>query len=418
MKKKSGVFYGWFIVAFCSIVILIHYGIGYNILTAFNIPLCESTGITRQQFAVIYTLMSVGNILAALQGSAIIKKIGLLNFIRTGSVIFVLNTLFFSTVRNRFMLWAVGLIYGPTYVSGGFFALSIIIANWFQEKRGIATGIVFMSSGLGSVFLLPLANRWIESFGWQRAMFFFFLLSLVMLPVVFFLLKEKPQDLGLEPYGRGEALSKPPAEEDLWGYERKDLLRLPGAWLFLIFITGNNFTTSTGNTIIPYLRDLGYASTAATRVQSLNMLSLAVGRITSGYLCDKFSVKKMGSVCVALSPMMILGAILARDHSWGLILLVLGYGVAMSVNSVFMTLLTGKLFGRKHFSSVYGLFSSVGSIMGATSPLIYGAIFAARGSYYPVYCLYLGFLCCGICSFFAACAITKKKPEPDAPDGA
>lgn len=411
VQEKKHFFYGWVIVFLCSVVILIHYGIGYNILTAFNIPICESTGITRQEYAVMYTLMSIGQIAASLQAAKIIKRIGLMNFIRAGSILFILTTLFSCFVRTPLMLWLVGLIYGPTFISGGFFALSIIIANWFKEKRGTATGIVFMSSGLGSVFMLPLANTWIESFGWQKAKLMFTLISLVLIPVVFFLLKEKPEDMGLRAYGADSVQTKAPAEEDLWGYERKDLYRLPGAWLFLLFIIGTNFTTSTGNTMMPYLRDLGYSSAFATRVQSLNMLSLAIGRISAGFLSDKFSVRKSGGVCVLLSPLMIIGAMLCRDHSWGIPVLIVGYGIAMAVNSVFVTLLTGKIFGRKYFSSVYGLFSSVGALMGASSPLIYGRIFAQTGSYYPAYTLYLGIVICGVIAFFAASAITKPKKD-------
>ncbi len=408
-REKKPVFHGWFIIACCCVIIMIDYGVGYNILSAFTIPICESTGISRQQYGIMYTMMTVGQIFTAINASKIMKKIGVLNMIRAGAVLFVLVTWYSSHVTKAWQLWLVGLLYGPTFVSGGFFALSIIIANWFKEKRGMATGLVFMSSGLGTVFMLPLANRWIESMGWQAAKFNFALISLVMIPVSFFLLKEKPEDMGLKPYGTGTATEKPPAEEDLWGYDRPELVRIPGAWFFLLFIMSVNIAGSLGSITVPYLRDLGYDPAVAARIQSLNMLSLAVGRTAAGLISDRFSVEKSGAFCVAMSPLVFVGAILARDYSWGIIIMILCYGITMSVNSVFMTLLTGKIFGRKHFASVYGLFSGVGSMMGACSPLIYGRIFTVTGSYYPALKLYFVILICGAICFFTASRITPKK---------
>ncbi|MBR0140584.1 MAG: MFS transporter [Firmicutes bacterium] len=409
VKEKKPFFYGWFIIVCCCVIILIDYGVGYNILTAFTIPICESTGISREQYGIMYTLMTVGQIITSINASKIMKKMGVLNMIRAGAVLFILVTWYSAHVTKAWQLWLIGLLYGPTFVTGGFFALSIIIANWFKEKRGMATGLVFMSSGLGTVFMLPLATRWIESMGWQTAKLYFAAISLVMIPVCFFFLKEKPEDMGLKPYGEGTAAEKPPAEEDLWGYDRPELVRMPGAWVFLMFIMGVNFAGSLGSITVPYLRDLGYEASAAARIQSLNMLSLAIGRTTTGLVSDRFSVEKSGAFCIALSPMVFLGAMLARDYSWGIIIMILGYGITMSVNSVFVTLLTGKIFGRKHFASVYGLFSGAGAMMGACSPLIYGRIFAVTGSYYPALKLYFFILICGALCYFTAARITPKK---------
>lgn len=410
MKNESKFFYGWAIVAMCSVIILICYGIGYNTMTAFNIPICTSTGITRQQFSMMYTLMSTGQIIMSFYATKIINKMGLLNFMKAGTILFLGLTWYSCYISRAWQLYLLGLLYAPTFLTGGFFCLSLIIANWFKEKRGFATGVVFMSSGLGSVVLLPLVNTWIENYGWHKAKFNLFLISLVMLPIVFFLLKERPEDMGLKPLGDDStsAVKKPAAAEDRWGYTRADLIKLPGAWLYALFIIGLNFAASIGSTVIPYLCDIGFDAAVATRVQSMDMLSLAIGRIAAGYLCDKFSVKKAGGYFIILAPLMPIGLILAQTMgSSALVLLVVGYGMAMALNSVLNTLLIGMLFGRKHFSSVYGLFQSLGGIIGAASPIIYGKIYAHTGSYYPAYVAYTAILIVGVIGFFIASKITK-----------
>ncbi|MCF0150327.1 MAG: MFS transporter [Firmicutes bacterium] len=416
MKQQGKIFYGWAIVAMCSVIILITYGIGYNTMTAFNIPMCTSTGITRQQFSFMYTLMSVGQIIVSFYATKILRRLGLLNCIKAGTVLFLGLTLYSCFITRPWQLYLLGLLYAPTFLSGGFFCLSLVIANWFKENRGLATGVVFMSSGLGSVFLLPLVNSWIQCYGWNRAKLYLFFISLVMVPIVFFLLREKPEDMGLKALGAEneealQKLSSAAASEDLWGYDRKDLLRLPGAWAYGLFVIGLNFAVSMGSTVIPYLCDIGFDASVATKVQSMDMLSLAIGRIAAGFLCDKFTVRKAGKFFIALSPFMPIGLLLAARGSYALVFLVIGYGMAMTLNSVLNTLLIGMLFGRKHFSSVYGLYNAIGGVIGAASPVIYGKIYAQTGSYYPAYQAYTVILIAGVIGFFIAAAITRPKQE-------
>lgn len=411
LEKQGRLYYGWIVVAACSMIILIDYGFGYNVLTVFNIPVCDTTGITRRQYSTMYTMAVLGQIFGSFSADRIIKKIGVMNTIRAGCILSIANTFFSAFVKNAPMLWLMGFLYGPTYVACGFFCLSIVIANWFNEKRGLATGIVFMSSGLGSVFLLPLSSRWIENFGWEKARFLFGVISLILLPIALILLKEKPADKGLEPYGGAAASAKSLSADDNWGYERKQVCRMGGAWLFALFVLGLNIYSATGSTIVPYLCDEGYSSAFASRIQSLNMFTTALSRVSAGYFCDRFSVEKTSRVYILTSPLLLAGALLisAGAGIFGVVIMATGYGFMMSIGSVFMTMLVGKLFGRKHFSEVYGLFSGLGCAAGTVSPLIYGKIYADSGSYVPVYILYSVILVIGISAYFAAGKVMAKK---------
>lgn len=58
-----------------------------------------------------------------------------------------------------------GVSTGCTYI-----ASLIIIAEWFDKKRGIATGITMAGSGVGSFVFAPLVGYLIQQFDWRFAM--------------------------------------------------------------------------------------------------------------------------------------------------------------------------------------------------------------------------------------------------------
>ena len=58
-----------------------------------------------------------------------------------------------------------GISTGCTYI-----ASLIIIAEWFDKKRGIATGITMAGSGVGSFVFPPLVGMLISKYDWRFAM--------------------------------------------------------------------------------------------------------------------------------------------------------------------------------------------------------------------------------------------------------
>ncbi|MDA1162056.1 MAG: MFS transporter [Planctomycetota bacterium] len=78
-----------------------------------------------------------------------------------------------------------------------------IVGEWFERRRGIATAMAGLGGGL-SVMTIPLINIWlIEHYSWQTAWqgLAFGVWGLLVLPGIF-LLRDRPEDLGLQPDGQ------------------------------------------------------------------------------------------------------------------------------------------------------------------------------------------------------------------------
>ena len=83
-----------------------------------------------------------------------------------------------------------------------------LVAAWFtSRRRGLAAGIAVAGSSLGLVVTGPLVPRILEQWGpngWRVCWLVFGALSLVVCLLCALLLRNRPEDMGLEPIGGGD----------------------------------------------------------------------------------------------------------------------------------------------------------------------------------------------------------------------
>jgi sugar phosphate permease len=81
--------------------------------------------------------------------------------------------------------------------------MAATVANtWFEKKRGLVTGILGGSASAGQLIFLPLLVWVTATWGWRSAISVMAVLMVaVVLPLVFFLMRSRPRDIGLDPYG-------------------------------------------------------------------------------------------------------------------------------------------------------------------------------------------------------------------------
>lgn len=81
----------------------------------------------------------------------------------------------------------------------------MLINNWFEEKRGLATSIAVSGISGGGALLSPLVNRLIKNVGWRTSYRVYALIILALAVIFgFFLIYLKPEDRGMKPYGHKE----------------------------------------------------------------------------------------------------------------------------------------------------------------------------------------------------------------------
>jgi sugar phosphate permease len=76
------------------------------------------------------------------------------------------------------------------------------LANrWFVTRRGLVVGILGASWATGQLAFLPLLAAVVDACGWRAASLTVTLVCAALLPVAAAVLRDRPEDIGLLPYG-------------------------------------------------------------------------------------------------------------------------------------------------------------------------------------------------------------------------
>ena len=162
-QKPKGLFYGWVIVAAGCLVMAVVMGIVYNCFSQFIKPVCEDLGFTRQAMSMNQTFLSLTQIGVALVWGRVLAGFGkkLDKLMLFWAVVGPIAYYCFSFATQIWVFYIISVIMSIVMNMVTTLPLSYILSNWFEEKRGLATGICFMGSGIGGMILNPLLGRWI-----------------------------------------------------------------------------------------------------------------------------------------------------------------------------------------------------------------------------------------------------------------
>ena len=82
--------------------------------------------------------------------------------------------------------------------------LTKVVSAWFHTRRGLMLGLVGGAGSVGAMILVPATSLFLVLFDWKEDYWFLAVLLLLLLPAGFLLIRNRPQDVGLEPLGSAE----------------------------------------------------------------------------------------------------------------------------------------------------------------------------------------------------------------------
>jgi MFS family permease len=167
-------------------------------------------------------------------------------------------------------------------------ALNLIVAPWFERRRGLAISIAFNGAAVGGALIVPAMVLLIGHIGFQTGVLSLVLLMAVVLtPLVLWLLVRGPEVLRLGPDGgprEGEE-TRPPTDEG--GGSAGDFLRTWHFWsVALPFALGLTAQISLIIHQVSFLKPLIGTSGAALAV-SVTSISVVMGRLIVGLFVDR-----------------------------------------------------------------------------------------------------------------------------------
>ncbi len=288
MKKT---FYGWWVTAAAFVTFGFSVGIPYYNISFFYDYFEKSLGWSKSQITFGFPLAAL---LTLWVGPLIIPRFSPRKLILIGTALTCAALCGFGSMGG--VLWVyygLWVLYTIGYFFSGPIPHQLMVSNWFRKQRGTAMGIVYVGVGLlgslGSLIVKPLT----ENFGWQTALIVLGAMMFLAWPLVLFVLKDRPSDVGQFPDGATE----PAAEVNAKSASFKELLRSYPFWLLLIGSLCSIGSIGAVNFHMKFVfRDEGFVQqevlNSTWRTASVLILWSSIGgRLSIGYLADKFSKK-------------------------------------------------------------------------------------------------------------------------------
>ena len=194
--------YGWVIVGAVFLIMAAAWGIVYNCSSLFIDPISDELGFSRSQINATMTIRAACQMGVSLFAGKIFKRFDIKGVMKVASIVLVVSFFTFSFAVSLWSFYLITFISSISITLIAIIPLSIIISNWFDEKKGTALGIAFMGSGVGGMIFSSLTGIWIEAYGWRVAYQILALsMGVIIIPSIFFIIKLYPREKGLQPVG-------------------------------------------------------------------------------------------------------------------------------------------------------------------------------------------------------------------------
>ncbi len=373
--------YHWLIVALVLVQLTIHGGTNNN-LTLFFLPVSEDFGVSRSTFSLSTSLTSVASMAGTFLSGAILLRFGYRKSVFSLLLLGLCGMCVLSASNNMVTYCAGCVIWGLTAgvcISAG---PPRLINAWFHRHQGAVLGAVTAATGLGGSLICLVLSGIIEKSGWKNAFLTAAVLMGIVALLILILVRDRPEDKGLKPFGEGQRIVKKKEGDDHWiGYTFQEMVKSPEFYLMIASTFLSNFFSGGMLAIMnPHLQDVGLTATQAATMQSTMMLVLAAVKFGCGIFSDKVGAKWVTLFCIACTAIAAVLFIFVSGPSVALIS-VLIFSVSLPLTSVMMPLLSNALFGYQSQASCLSIFMGTAYLSGIISVPTANLIFDKLGSY-------------------------------------
>jgi len=378
----------WLVVAALFITLFFIFGSGYNTAGVFFTPLIRSFGWSRARLSSLQTALALAAGVSAPFIGWILDRVEARLVIAAGAICAACGFTIASMAHSYPVMVAAYLLLGLGIGAATLLPCSMVIANWFGARRGIAMGLTMAGTSIGGMVMTLISDRVIRLMGWRLG---YLILAapvfVVVVPIVLILVRTRPPDQ--KHSGVADAAARLPGMETGAALASRSFWMLSIATLcFAVAVSGTNLHC------VPYLIGIGYAPGRAAFALSVMLALGGLGKLVMGWTADRAGPRAALSAALLGMAAGILFLIGAR-RELPLIGFVAVYGLTFGAPLAVLPLVMAESMGLRRFGSLYGLIGFFHTAGAALGPLIAGRIFDLRGSYLYAFETFVALLAAG-----------------------
>jgi MFS family permease len=373
---------GWLIVASLFIVLLLVFGSGYNTVAVFVPALLRAfPQWSRAQVALLPSVLALSAGVSVLPIGWLLDRVEARIVMAVGAIASGSAFLIASRAHSLFPMMTAYLLVGIGISAATVLPASLVLASWFDARRGLAMGVAISGTTVGGMIMTLVASAVILGPGWRVA---YVTLGLPMIIIVVPLIAMTVQ----RPPGTVQ-LSVAQSAERLEGFETLEALRARSFWMLVVAHLCFGFAAAGAVVhMVAYLEGVGYKASSAALAMSIFFGLAAFGKVAMGYVADRISARRALAADFALRALafvMVFGA--ARLSVLTAFIAVVG--VVAGGPLVLLPLLVAESLGRRRYGALGALTGIAGTIGATVGPVVAGRIFDITGSYSAAFQLFI-----------------------------
>lgn len=368
----------------------------------FLYPVSQEIGVGMGSLSIYFSITSIVMVLWLPFAGKLINKYDIRVVAIAGAVLQALSFAgmgFMNAVYGWYLL-------AIPYAMGATILVSllgpILINRWFAKNAGMMMGIQMAFVGLFGAVFQPVTSNIISGRGWRSGYIYIGGAAfIVVVLTALILLKNRPEDIKLEPFGSGSQPDEKGAAEQVHEAEvineaeriahtldldisEKEALRSTSFYLLLFFmiaITGIGVFTQH---IPTYGSLLGYSTRETGNALAYASIGSAVGSIAIGIISDKIGSLKTCYGIIGIGFVAIAGFLISGSGFLIFSLSTFLHGLVSSSIMVLAPILTIKFYGQRDYEKIFAKVSMGAPIASIILIPAYGFIFDLTESYLVV----------------------------------
>ena len=382
--KKKGIYFGWWIVATCFLLMMTVYSGAYNLAGLFVPYIAADLGVSTTAVTTSITILFFGVMAGSLAAGHLLEKFDMRKI--TSILLAVAALSFFGAARSSTLaaqyVWVV--VRGLSLAGVLTIPISILITNWFGKRmKGKAMSMAMIGSGIGTMALNPITAYIVDAFGWRRGYDVYAAMCLVMILPVALTFVRRPGDKGLERIGDDPAQDM--AQQRSEGLPFPRALRTFLFWgLLLVFILISTISQNWMISGYSYLPNVGFAAVLVGTMFTVNSLGITLGKVFFGFFNDKFGSKKSWILSLSIYAAAYLVVISLESNPSELVGFIGSAIMGFTTGSIvlLMPLSASELFGTRAFGRIYSYLDAGTTFGSSLLPLLNTLIFDVTGSFF------------------------------------
>jgi sugar phosphate permease len=285
--------------------------------------------------------------------------------------------------------WHVTLLWGVCVGTGtgvtSMVLAAVVATRWFDARRGTVLGALSAANATGQLVFLPLLARVVERNGWRAAALLVAGAAVVVFAVVLIFMRDRPEDIGLRPYGQQPDANRTAAPTALAPFAALRMAARSRAFWVLagtFFVCGASTNGLIGTHLIAACHDYGIPQMRSAQLLAVMGIFDIIGTTASGWLTDRYSSRHLLFGYYTLRGLSLLYLpFTLQSGAAGLGMFAVFYGLDWIATVPPTVRLTGEAFGRENTGVVYGWIGASHQLGASLAAFGAGAIRTVAGDY-------------------------------------